>query len=586
MSPFDPDWTTSNIERRTWERLSPRILPQEVSLPFDPASTGTASGGQGWFSEQAVGFILSLFENALSKATVSARTDIVVIGAGHNGLVCAGYLAKAGLDVVVVERSGRIGGACVTEELIPGFRFSTFAYGAHGPGPKICRDLEIPANAFVVLPLDPTMLAPYPDGDGIILWSDIEKTAAGLDRFGPGESEGFLSYSRFMDEAVGLAEEWFLSPPMTHGRLYERYRGTPRAVVLEAMLTRSHWDVLGDYVSSQKVKCALSRSDDYGYPTAVGSLLAEAVESASNGAGVEGKRGVVRGGMGEITGALALAAQRFGAEIRLNCPVEKVEVEGNRAVGVRLAGGESLRCRRVVSNADPKRTFLKLVDASHLDPGFRRQVERIKTRASYMKYHAALSGVPRFPAVPGEPADDPPNIGHVRILPSLEYAERAWLDAQSGIPARDPVMSLQIPTLYDPQMAPPGKHIFGAWVRFAPARPREGTWDELREPTMENIVRVIEEYTPGFSDLIEWQRLYTPADIERETGITDASIRHVDMTLDQMLHRRPLQGWSAYTTPLEDLYLCGSGTHPCGSVTGGPGHNAAHALLRDLREVE
>ena len=407
-----------------------------------------------------MGFILSLFENALSKATVSARTDIVVIGAGHNGLVCAGYLAKAGLDVVVVERSGRIGGACVTEELIPGFRFSTFAYGAHGPGPKICRDLEIPANAFVVLPLDPTMLAPYPDGDGIILWSDIEKTAAGLDRFGPGESEGFLSYSRFMDEAVGLAEEWFLSPPMTHGRLYERYRGTPRAVVLEAMLTRSHWDVLGDYVSNQKVKCALSRSDDYGYPTAVGSLLAEAVESASNGAGVEGKRGVVRGGMGEITGALALAAQRFGAEIRLNCPVEKVEVEGNRAVGVRLAGGESLRCRRVVSNADPKRTFLKLVDASHLDPGFRRQVERIKTRASYMKYHAALSGVPRFPAVPGEPADDPPNIGHVRILPSLEYAERAWLDAQSGIPARDPVMSLQIPTLYDPQMAPPGKHIF------------------------------------------------------------------------------------------------------------------------------
>lgn len=506
-------------------------------------------------------------------------TDVVVIGAGHNGLVCAGYLAKAGLDVVVVERSGRIGGACVTEELIPGYRFSTFAYGAHGPGPRICRDLDVPADAFVVEALDPTMLAPYPDGDGIVLWSDIERTAAGLERFGSGEAEGYLAYTRYMNEAIGLAEAWFLSPPMTHGELYERYRGTCRAAVLEAMLTRSHWDVLSDYFGSEKVKSALSRSDDYGYPTAAGSLLAEAVESASRGAGLEGKSGIVRGGMGEITGALASAARRFGVEIRVNCPVEAVEVAQRRAVGVRLANGELLRAGRVVSNADPKRTFLKLVDASHLDSGFRRQVEKIKTRAGYMKYHAALSGVPRFSAVPPELADDVRAVAHVRISPSLEYVERAWLDAQSGIPARDPVMSLQLPTVYDPQMAPPGKQVFGAWVRFAPARPLEGNWDALREPTMENIVRIIEDYAPGFRELIEWQRLYTPADIERETGITDASIRHVDMTLDQMLHRRPLPAWSAYKTPLEGLYLCGSGTHPCGSVTGGPGHNAAHAIL-------
>ena len=241
-------------------------------------------------------------------------TDVVVIGAGHNGLVCAGYLAKAGLDVVVVERSGRIGGACVTEELIPGYRFSTFAYGAHGPGPRICRDLDVPADAFVVEALDPTMLAPYPDGDGIMLWSDIERTAAGLERFGSGEAEGYLAYTRFMNEAIGLAEEWFLSPPMTHGELYERYRGTCRAAVLEAMLTRSHWDVLSDYFESEKVKSALSRSDDYGYPTAVGSLLAEAVESASRGAGLDGKSGIVRGGMGEITGRWPL--RREGLALR------------------------------------------------------------------------------------------------------------------------------------------------------------------------------------------------------------------------------------------------------------------------------
>jgi phytoene dehydrogenase-like protein len=513
-----------------------------------------------------------------------SKADIIIIGAGHNGLVCAGYLAKAGLDVVVVERSGRIGGACVTEELIPGHRFSTFAYGAHGPGPKICRDLEIPANAFVVEPIDPSMLAPYPDGDAIILWADAEKTAAGLERFGPGQAEGYLSYTQFISQAVGLAEEWFFNPPMTHNELYERYRGTPRAAVLEAMLTRSLWDVLGDHVEHEKVKSALSRSDDYGYPTAVGSLLAEAMESASRGAGLENKSGIVHGGMGEITGALAVAARRFGTEIRINCPVQEIEVEHHRAVGVRLANGESYRSKLVVSNADPKRTFLTLVDPSHLDSRFRHQVEKIKTRAGYMKYHAVLSSLPHFSAVPQSLANNPRAIGHVRIAPSLEYVEQAWLDAQSGIAARNPVMSLQLPTVYDPQMAPPGKHIFGAWIRFAPARPRVGSWDELRQPTMENIVRIIEVYAPGFGRLIEWQRLYTPADIERETGITDASIRHVDMTLDQMLHRRPLPSWSAYKTPLEDLYLCGSGTHPCGSVTGGPGHNAAHAILNDLKK--
>jgi phytoene dehydrogenase-like protein len=426
------------------------------------------------------------------------------------------------------------------------------------------------------------MFFPFPDGDCIVLWADAEKTAAGLERFGPGEADGYLAYLKFMDQAVGLAEEWFLSPPMTYDQLYARYRGTSQATVLEAMLTRSHWDVLCDYFDSDRLRCALARADDVGYPTAVGSLLAEAVESASRGAGVDGKSGIVRGGMGKITAALADAARRFGAEIRTNCPAQQIAVEQGRAVGVRLTSGELLRARLVVSNADPKRTFLKLVDPSDLDPGFRRQVERIKTRAGYMKYHAVLSGVPRFRAMPPELAGDARAAASVRISPSLEYFERAWFDAQSGIPAREPVMSLQLPTAYDPQMAPPGKHIFGAWVRFAPARPRQGTWDELREPTMRNIVRVIEAYAPGFSERIEWQKLYTPADIERETGITDASIRHVDMTLDQMLHRRPLPAWSAYRTPLNGLYLCGSGTHPCGSVTGGPGHNAAHAILRDL----
>jgi phytoene dehydrogenase-like protein len=507
------------------------------------------------------------------------QVDALVVGAGHNGLVCAAYLAKAGRDVLVVERSHRLGGACITEELLPGCRFSTFAYGAHGPGPKICRDLEIPADAFVVEPNDPVMFAPFPDGDHVMLWSDGERSAAGLERFGPREPEGLRQYQKFVQLGKEIAQAIFLSPPPTHAELYEKYRGTPHEPVLETLLTRSHWDVLCDYFESDKVRCALARADDVGYPTAVGSLMAEVIETAADGAGIEGKAGTVHGGMGAVSAALAEAARRFGTEIRTEAPVERILVEAGKAVGVRLAGGEELRALRVVSNADPKRTFLKLVDAKDLDPAFRHEVVRLKTRAGYLKFHAVLSGVPRFTSLPAELADDARSVASTRIAPSLDYYEQAWRDAQSGIPSRRPVMSLQLPTAYTPEMAPPGKHILGAWVRYGPARPKNGTWDELRAPVSESIAEVIEQYAPGFRDLIEWQRLYTPADIERETGITDASIRHLDMTLDQMLHRRPLPPWAQYQTPIEGLYLCGSGTHPCGSVTGAPGHNAAMAIL-------
>ena len=515
---------------------------------------------------------------------MTANADVIVIGAGHNGLVCAGYLAKAGLDVLVLERSARIGGACVTEELVPGYRFSTFAYGAHGPGAKICRDLEVPEDAFLISPRDPTCFVPFPDGDHLLLWKDRDRTAADLERFGPGESEAYLAYGRFLDTCVDMAREWFLSPPLSHSQLYQKYAGTDRAAALETMLTRSHWDVLCDYFQSEKIRCVMARADDCGDPTTVGSLLAEVVECASTGAGVNNLTGSIHGGMGMITAALADAARRFGAEIRTECPVERIVVEHGRAIGVRLASGITLRAGLIVSNADPKRTFLRLVDPGDLTDDLLAQVRRIRTRAGYMKYHAILNDVPRFTAMPRRMSGDARAVAAVRIAPSLDVYRRAWLDAQSGIPAREPICSLQLPTAYTPEMAPPGKHIFGAWIRYAPARPRDGDWEQLREPTMQNFVRFIESYAPGFIDTIEWQRLYTTADIEAETGITDASIRHVDMTLDQMLHRRPLPAWSAYRSPLDHLWLCGSGTHPCGSVTGGPGHNAAHAILEHLEK--
>ncbi|MCH2373457.1 MAG: NAD(P)/FAD-dependent oxidoreductase [Planctomycetes bacterium] len=509
--------------------------------------------------------------------------DVVVVGAGHNGLVCAGYLAKAGLDVIVVERSHRIGGACVSEELVPGFTFSTFAYGAHGPGPKICRELEIPADAFKVIETDPKMFFPFPDGDHIMLWGDDDRSATQLRRFGPREEGGYHKYVRFMARAQKVAQDIFLSPPPTHAELYARYASTEYADALEAMLTRSHWDVLCDYFESDKVRAALARADDLGYPTAVGTLLAEVIESASEGAGIEGKAGIPVGGMGAISRALAEAARRYGAEIRTNSPVERFIIEGGGVHGVRLDSGEKLRAPCVVSNADPRRTFLQLVGNQSLDPAFRRSVECLKVRAGNMKFHAILTGMPQYTALPREFASDPKSIASTRISPDLDYFESAWRDAQNGRPSRRPVVSTQLPTAYTPEAAANGRHIFGAWLRYGPRTLSEGNWESWRPKVVESIFELMESYAPGFRDLVEWHRLYTPVDIEEETGITGASIRHLDMTLDQMLHRRPLPAWSAYKSPLDGLWLCGSGTHPCGSVTGAPGHNAAHAILAERR---
>lgn len=501
--------------------------------------------------------------------------DAIIIGAGHNGLVCAAYLAQAGWDVLVLERSHRIGGGCVTEELVPGCQFSTFAYNANGPGPKICGDLEIAGDAFDVVETDPKLLSPFPDGDHIMWWGDAERSAAGIARYGPREAEGFVKYNAFMQLGKEIAQDVFLGPPPTHAELYERYRGTHHELVLEAMLTRSLWDVLTDHFDSEKVRCALARADDCGSPTAVGSLLAEVLESANDGAGIHRRSGVVRGGMGRISAALAASARRYGVQIRTEQPVEQILVENGRASGVRLQGGEVLRARLVVSNADPKRTFLRLLDPADVPTPLREQVTHLKTRAGYMKFHAVLRGLPKFSCL----SEDLPITG-VRIAPSLDYYERAWLDAQTGIPAREPILSLQFPTVVLPEMAPPGKHIMGIWVRFAPAVPREGDWEFWRPRVLDSIARIIEQYAPGFANLVEWQRLYTIADIAAETGMTDGSIRHVDMTLDQLLHRRPLPAWSAYQSHLDGLWLCGSGTHPCGSVTGAPGHNAAQAILK------
>jgi phytoene dehydrogenase-like protein len=523
----------------------------------------------------------SLAERDMVADRSSDRVDALVIGAGHNGLVCAAYLAKAGMKVLVLERSNYAGGACITQELLPGFRFSTFAYTAHGPGPKICSDLEIPAEAFEIARLDPEIVQLYPDRDRLILWRDIGKTEQELARLSRHDSRNFTAYREFCQRAQRICADFFLQDAPDPSELRKKWTDSKDSRVIDILLDGSLWDVITEFFEHEKVRMAFARADDAGPTHHKGSALAEFVESASTGLGIRNQSGILRYGMGSISKVLAERVTTYGGAIRLNAEVDRILVEGGEARGVQLKNGARISARMVISNADPKRTFLKLLNSGDIEPEFRRAVAELRTRASYMKFHAVLKQLPQFQSLRPEERADAKLASSVRILPSLDYMEQSWQDCMSGEMPRNPVLSVQIPTAYWPEQAPPGKHILGAWIRWAPSRFHDGSsWDDRRQEMTDRIIAILDDYAPGFSSSIEWCRLFTPFDIEQTTGITDASIRHVDMTLDQMLNRRPLPGWCQYESPIRGLWLCGSGTHPCGSVTGAPGHNCARAILR------
>jgi phytoene dehydrogenase-like protein len=483
--------------------------------------------------------------------------------------------------VLVVERSSQAGGACITQELLPGFRFSTFAYSAHGPGPKICSDLQIPEDAFPMVTPDPALVQLFPDRSRLVLWHDADLTKSELARFSLHDANSYEAYQDFCRRAVKICGDFLFEDPPDPLDIRRRWTRQEDSEVLDILFKGSLWDAICSHFEHEKVRMAFARADDAGPTNYPGSALAEFVESASSGLGIRNQSGLLRGGMGRITEILAQRVAAYGGTIRLNAPVRRVLVERGRASGVELESGEQMGAAAVVSNADPKRTYLTLVGPEHCDPGFRAAITNLKTNASYMKFLAVLSEPPRFSALSNNERDDPRFAAAARILPSLSYLEESWQDCLHGRLPQNPVLSLQLPTAYWPSQAPPGKHTFGAWVRWAPSRLADGSsWDARREEMADRLVMILESYAPGFASTVQWRRLYTPTDIERETGITDASIRHLDMTLDQMLNRRPLLGWCRYQTPIEGLWLCGSGTHPCGSVTGVPGHNCAAAFLR------
>lgn len=513
----------------------------------------------------------------------NTQYDAVVIGAGHNGLVTAGYLAKEGLKVLVLERLDKVGGACVTEEIFPGFFGPFCAYICYMLQGKVIDDLKLREHGLDIIPLAGGRktwfrLHPFPDGTYLKVsgMGDPLEEASEIGKFSERDARAYWKWEEFWREASGLLYDYFLREPPTLAELVDKVRGSRKEQILEKMLTWSIMDLIDEHFEDKRVRAHMIGIPEMD-PRAPGSIMSAAYFRASQFSRPQDK-GIPRGSMGAITQALAKAVKSLGGEIRTNAWVQEIIVEDSVAKGVRLITGEEIRSFLVVSNADPMRTFTTLLRPEDLDDSTRKRVRATKTRAGCVKFLAALRELPDFSRYIG-PDYERGSIYSIYINPSEEYFFQSWEDCQAGKPSSCPIMHIQIPSVVDPTLTPRGGHILSNWVLYEPPHLKNGSWDNAKKQIGEQIIDILTEYAPNFrSSLIDWT-VQTPVDLERRVGLTDGNIRHGDMIPQQMLALR----W-AYRTPIRNLYLCGAGTHPGGEVTGAPGHNAAQEILKDLQK--
>ena len=512
---------------------------------------------------------------------MAQNNPVIIVGAGHNGLTAAGYLARAGLDVQVLERRDVVGGAAVTEEWFPGYHISTCSYVCHMLQKEIIDDLELRRYGFHVYSMDPYAFAPFPNGQHISIWRDPHKTADEIRRISPRDGDAWIEWLEFWTRAANLLRHFFLAPPPTLSQLVDRARDTGDEQLLQTLLTVPMKDLIERYFESDEIRGTVCFVGDHGDITAPGSAFSAAYFRIGSLREDVENLGIVRGGMGNITQAMARSAEAHGATIRTDAEVKRIVTENGKTIGVELVSGEVVRSELVVSNADPKRTFLQLLDQGDLDEDFRRDIKALKTDSASLKFHCVLRELPDFSAYLGSEFD-PKHLAMCQVGPSLQYHMNSWQDAMEGRPSRNPIMRIQIPTVYDPTLAPEGHHIMSLWVLYEPSHLKNGSWADVRQKIGEQLIDQLTEYAPNLRDaLVDWA-VFTPEDIEERIGLTDGNIRHLDIIPQQTLNQRPLPGWSDYRTPIQGLYLCGSGTHPGGEVTGAPGHNAAHVILQDL----
>ena len=524
-----------------------------------------------------------------------AKYDAIIIGAGHNGLVTAAYLARAGRQVLVLERRDMVGGCAVTEELWPGYRVSTGAYLVSLLQDRIVRELELERFGYRVDAKDPAFFSAFPDGRHFFMWQDRARTLAEIAKFSRHDAEVYAAYEDQLERIARVIEDLLLITPPAfppHGPLdfldYLKLAGRMRSlrskdlVALVKIFTQSAAELLDEWFESDEVKVTLATDGVIGAnggPRSPGTAYILLHHSMGGVAGHRGLWGFVRGGMGAVAEAIAASARAKGAAVRTHAAVDRVLVRNGRAFAVVLANGEEIEATIIASNLDPKATFLRLIEESALEPDFVSTVRRFRSEGTSAKINLALTGLPEFTAFPATPG--PHHRATMHICPSIEYVEHAWDDAKYGRPSERPLLELTIPTMYDASLAPPGRHIMGIFLQYAPYTLREGAWDELRESFGDHAIALIEEYAPNIRSIIERREVLTPLDLERRFGITGGNIFHGEMSLDQMFVMRPVAGWARYRTPIQGLYLCGSGAHPGGGVMGAAGYNCAREILKE-----
>ena len=521
--------------------------------------------------------------------------DVIVIGGGHNGLVNAAYLAKAGKKVVVLERRHVLGGAAVTEEIIPGFLFSECSYVVSLLRPEIIRELDLPRHGLEILPLDGTF-SPMPSGDYLWRVNDHAKSIRDIRRHSRLDAEAYDEFSKMMTPMCRFVKPMLsMIPPdpttlnpkdlkQLHF-LLQRFRelSSDERYTLVQLMTMSSADFLDQWFETDVLKATMSASGIIGTFLGIRSPGTAYVLLHHYMGEIDGafrSWGFSRGGTGAISNAIADAAREAGVEIRTKAPVGKILVKNGRAAGVALQSGEELSANVVSSSVDPHLTFEKFLEASELPGDFLEGVRRYKFRGSSGKVNLALDALPDFKCFPGPGAH---LRGAISISPSMEYMERAYDDAKYGSFSRKPYIDMVIPSLTDPSVAPPGKHVLSCFVQYAPYKLAQGTWDDQKQAFGDNVINTIAEYAPNIKDIIVGRQVLTPLDLEREFGLTQGNIFQGELSLEQLFFLRPVAGWAYYRTPIHNLYMCGSATHPGGGIMGANGRIASQVILKEWR---
>jgi phytoene dehydrogenase-like protein len=529
---------------------------------------------------------------------MSDTRDVIIVGGGHNGLVAAFYLAKAGYKPLVLERRSQVGGAAITEEFHPGYRCSTLAHNAGPLRPDIVRDMQLEKHGLRFTTPDVNTVSLTPDGRALVLYSDTKKAAQEITKWSVKDATAYADFGAALSK-IGrvIGEALLLTPPnidspnsgdlwgmLKTGRsirnlgkkdLYRVLRWGPMAAA----------DLVAEFFDTEPLRATIAARGIFGTflgPWSAGSALVLMLRAAGDPAPA-GSVQFATGGAGAIADAMAAAAKQAGAVIRTDAEIAEIRVKDGIATGVVLASGEEISARAIVSNADPKRTLMRLVDPSHLTPDFVQKIKNYRCMGTVAKINLALSALPEFTALK---AQGNGNLlqGRVQISPEIDYLERAFDESKYGNFSRNPYIEIAIPSLSDPSLAPAGKHVMSIYMQYAPYNLKNSDWETQRSLLGEEVVKTISKYAPNLPQIIVGQQIITPKDLEETYGLTGGHIFHGELALDQFFTMRPLLDWARYSTPIERLYLCGSGTHPGTGLTGGSGANAAREIVKALKK--